>query len=210
MFHCNGWAYTWAVTAMGAKHVCLREVGPGRSGGAAREEGVTHLCAAPTVLLDRCSTRTRPRPLDEPCEGVRRRRAAVARRCWSAPRRSGSQVTHLYGLTETYGPIAVCAWQPGLGRAAAPRSRRAARPPGRGDGRLRARCASSTSDVRDVPARRRDARRGGHARQQRDDRLLPRRRGDRGGVHAAAGSTPATSASCTRTATSSCATASRT
>ena len=50
MFHCNGWAYTWAVTAMGAKHVCLPKVEAKPIWRALTQEGVSHLCAAPTVL----------------------------------------------------------------------------------------------------------------------------------------------------------------
>src|SRR4051812_36691999 len=50
MFHCNGWAYTWAVTATGAKHVCLPKVEAAPIWRALTGEGVTHLCAAPTVL----------------------------------------------------------------------------------------------------------------------------------------------------------------
>jgi fatty-acyl-CoA synthase len=50
MFHCNGWAYPWAVTAMGAKHVCLPKVEAKPIWHALTKEGVTHLCAAPTVL----------------------------------------------------------------------------------------------------------------------------------------------------------------
>jgi acyl-CoA synthetase (AMP-forming)/AMP-acid ligase II len=51
MFHCNGWCFTWAVTAAGAKHVCLRKVDPPLVWGLFAEEGVTHLNGAPTVLV---------------------------------------------------------------------------------------------------------------------------------------------------------------
>src|SRR4029434_3534210 len=50
MFHCNGWTYTWAVTAAGGTHVCLRRVEPARVFTAIRDHGVTHLCGAPIVL----------------------------------------------------------------------------------------------------------------------------------------------------------------
>jgi len=55
MFHCNGWCFTWAVTAMGGRHVCLRKVDPGRIWELIDSEGVTHYNGAPTVqtsLLD--------------------------------------------------------------------------------------------------------------------------------------------------------------
>ena len=96
-----------------------------------------------------------------------------------------------------------------LGRAAGRRAGPAAGTPGRQHGRQRAAARRRRRTAR-RPARRRDARRGGDARQQRDARLLPRPGGDRRGRSPAAGSTPATWRSCTRTATSSCATASRT
>jgi len=111
MFHCNGWAYTWAVTAMGAKHVCLERVdGPGMWRGLL-EEGVTHLCAAPTVVVTLLDA-DEAQPLETPAQlfvggappspSLLERAAAL-----------GIDVTHLYGLTETYGPIAICAWDPG-------------------------------------------------------------------------------------------------
>jgi fatty-acyl-CoA synthase len=110
MFHCNGWAYTWAVTAMGAKHVCLPKVEPGPIWRALSAEGVTHLCAAPTVLTTIVSA-GEARPLGEPAHvfvgGAPPAPALLERAADLA-----LDVTHLYGLTETYGPIAVCAWNP--------------------------------------------------------------------------------------------------
>ena len=51
MFHCNGWCYPWAVTAIGGTHVCLRKLDPARGLAADARAGVTHFCAAPTVLI---------------------------------------------------------------------------------------------------------------------------------------------------------------
>ena len=65
MFHCNGWAYPWAVTAMGAKHVCLPKVEAKPIWKALTKEGVTHLCAAPTVLTTIVGA-DEAEPLDEP------------------------------------------------------------------------------------------------------------------------------------------------
>ena len=112
MFHCNGWAYTWAVTATGAKHVCLPKVEAEPIWRALASEGVTHLCAAPTVLTTIVSAGRGRSRWRTPVGGVRRRRAARARRCSRRPPTLNLHVTHLYGLTETYGPIAVCAWNP--------------------------------------------------------------------------------------------------
>ena len=207
MFHCNGWAYPWAVTAMGAKHVCLPKVEAKPIWNALTKEGVTHLCAAPTVLTTIVGA-DEAEPLESEVFGFVGG-APPSPTLLEQAAKLKLQITHLYGLTETYGPLAVCAWNPdwddladdeqaklrsrqGVGTVV---SREAARRR-RGHGR-RAR-------------RRRDARRGRHARRQRDDGLLPRRGRARARRSRAGGFTPATSASCTRTATSSCATASRT
>src|SRR5215211_1816442 len=110
MFHCNGWAYTWAVTAMGAKHVCLPQVDPPRVWELLNEEGVTHLCAAPTVLLMLVGAEEAT-PCREPVHvfvGGSPPAPALLERAAQLD----MAVTHLYGLTETYGPIAVCAWNP--------------------------------------------------------------------------------------------------
>jgi fatty-acyl-CoA synthase len=109
MFHCNGWAFTWAVTAMGARHVCLPRVEPETVWGLLHEEGVTHLCGAPTVvtmLADAPQARTLEQPAEVFLGGAPPSPALLER-----ARGLGLHITHLYGLTETYGPIAVCAWR---------------------------------------------------------------------------------------------------
>jgi fatty-acyl-CoA synthase len=110
MFHCNGWAYTWAVTAMGAKHVCLPKVEAAPIWRALTAEGVTHLCAAPTVLTTIVGA-DEAEPLDDPVE-VFVGGAPPAPALLEKAANLNLHVTHLYGLTETYGPIAVCAWNP--------------------------------------------------------------------------------------------------
>ncbi|HWK29595.1 MAG TPA: AMP-binding protein [Solirubrobacter sp.] len=110
MFHCNGWAYTWAVTAAGSRHVCLPQVDPVEIWRALREDGVTHLCAAPTVvtmILGSEAAAPCPRPVKLFVGGAPPTPALLAR-----AERLNIAVTHLYGLTETYGPLAVCAWNP--------------------------------------------------------------------------------------------------
>jgi fatty-acyl-CoA synthase len=110
MFHCNGWAYPWAVTAMGAKHVCLPKVEAQPIWRALTQEGVTHLCAAPTVLTTIVGAEE-AEPLDDPVE-VLVGGAPPAPALLEKAAKLNLHVTHLYGLTETYGPIAVCAWNP--------------------------------------------------------------------------------------------------
>jgi fatty-acyl-CoA synthase len=110
MFHCNGWAYTWAATAMGVKHVCLPDVDPAAIWSALIDEGITHLCAAPTVvvmMLEAPQARRCPEPVQLFVGG-----APPAPSLLTRAAELGIAVTHLYGLTETYGPIAVCAWNP--------------------------------------------------------------------------------------------------
>ncbi len=111
MFHCNGWCYTWAVTAVGGTHVCLRKVDPALIFPAIAEHRVTHLCGAPIVLG----------MLIHAPDGVKRRfehtvevatgGAAPPSPVISAMSAMGFHVTHLYGLTEVYGPSTLCAWQ---------------------------------------------------------------------------------------------------
>jgi fatty-acyl-CoA synthase len=110
MFHCNGWAYTWAVTAQGAKHVCLPKVEAEPIWHALSAEGVTHLCCAPTVLTMIVGAEEAT-PLDSPAQ-VFVGGAPPAPALLSKAAGLELHVTHLYGLTETYGPIAVCAWNP--------------------------------------------------------------------------------------------------
>jgi fatty-acyl-CoA synthase len=110
MFHCNGWAYPWAVTATGAQHVCLPALDPETVWSAIRSRGITHMCAAPTVvtmLLGAPTAALCPEPVRLFIGGAPPAPALLERA--SALR---IEITHLYGLTETYGPIGVCAWNP--------------------------------------------------------------------------------------------------
>jgi fatty-acyl-CoA synthase len=109
MFHCNGWAYTWAVTAMGAEHVCLAAVQP-EAIWRELHAGVTHLCAAPTVLIMLAGSPD-AKPLDAPVN-VFTGGAPPSPALLSRMGGLGLDITHLYGLTETYGPMVICAWQP--------------------------------------------------------------------------------------------------
>ncbi len=111
MFHCNGWTYTWAVTAVGGTHVCLRKVDPALIFPALRLHRVTHLCGAPIVLnlLVHAPGEVKVR-LDHVVE-VATGGAAPPSAIIEAMERMGFRVTHLYGLTESYGPATLCAWQ---------------------------------------------------------------------------------------------------
>jgi fatty-acyl-CoA synthase len=111
MFHCNGWTYTWAVTAVAGAHVCLRRVDPAPIFAAIAEHKVTHLCGAPIVLNMLVHVPdTVKRRFDHVVE-VATGGAAPPSPVIEAMERMGFRVTHLYGLTESYGPSTVCAWQ---------------------------------------------------------------------------------------------------
>ncbi len=111
MFHCNGWTYTWAVTAAAGTHVCLRRVDPALIFPAIAEHRVTHLCGAPIVLnLLVNAPETVKRRFDHGVE-VATGGAAPPSPVIAAMERLGFRVTHLYGLTESYGPATLCAWQ---------------------------------------------------------------------------------------------------
>ena len=111
MFHCNGWCYTWAVTAAGGTHVCLRDVDPALIFPMIERHGVTHLCGAPIVLnlLVNAPDDVKvefPQQVDVVTGGAAPPSAIIA-----GMERMGFRVTHAYGLTETYGPSTYCAWQ---------------------------------------------------------------------------------------------------
>ncbi len=111
MFHCNGWCFTWAVTAAGGTHVCLRRVDPPRVYDLIEREGVTHLCGAPTVLTGMYSS---PAAKDRDLTGVTIATggAPPAPQVVRTMESMGATIVHLYGLTETFGPITICEPQP--------------------------------------------------------------------------------------------------
>ncbi len=113
MFHCNGWCFTWAVTAAGAAHICQRQIDPAAVWSAICRGSVTHLCAAPTVLTMIAEAATAS-------SGEKASHAVHALTGGAPPTPAllarlaalNLHVTHLYGLTETYGPSVINEWQP--------------------------------------------------------------------------------------------------
>jgi fatty-acyl-CoA synthase len=114
MFHCNGWCYTWGVTAAGATHVALRRVDPSVVWDLIERAEVTHLCGAPTVLIGLANDPSAR--VQAPRRGVPVRIATggapPAPTTIAQMSALGVEVVHLYGLTETYGPSLACAWWP--------------------------------------------------------------------------------------------------
>ena len=111
MFHCNGWCFPWSLAAVGGTSVCMRDVSAGGIYRAISEEGVTHLCGAPVVLgMILNATDGERRSLSHPVNVMTAAApppAAVLERM----EQHGFKVTHVYGLTETYGPAVICAWK---------------------------------------------------------------------------------------------------
>ena len=134
MFHCNGWCTTWAVTAVGGTHVCLREVRGEAIWQQLREHGVTHLSAAPTVvsaILTASAAGPLARPVSVSAGGAPPSPTTIAEM-----ESLGFKPVHLYGLTETYGPISVC--QPQSHWADLPAGQRAALQARQGVGMIQA------------------------------------------------------------------------
>jgi fatty-acyl-CoA synthase len=107
MFHCNGWCFPWTVTALAGTHVCLRRVEAGAIYDAIEQSGVTHLCGAPVVMNMLLNARNEPltRPVHMMTAGAAPPAAVIG-----GMERLGFKITHVYGLTEVYGPAVVCAW----------------------------------------------------------------------------------------------------
>jgi fatty-acyl-CoA synthase len=113
MFHANGWTYSWIVSAVGAKHICLRRVEPKRVFELSRQEHVTMLCAAPTVLIGLASASAEDR--GEPPKGVRVVTAGAPPAAATIGRIEGElgwEITQVYGLTETAPFITICEPRP--------------------------------------------------------------------------------------------------
>ncbi|MDH4248636.1 MAG: AMP-binding protein, partial [Deltaproteobacteria bacterium] len=113
MFHCSGWCYTWGVTALGATHVCLRKVDPHEIIRRINTYKVSHFCGAPIVLKTVLE--------GAQAAGLKRFEHSVTVSTAAAPpsptviaqmMAMNVRVIHVYGLTETYGPVTVCEIQP--------------------------------------------------------------------------------------------------
>ena len=111
MFHCNGWCFPWTIAAIGGVNVCLRRVDAALIFNLIRREHVTHLCGAPIVysLLINAPAELRA-GLDHKMQG-QVAGASPPEAVIEGAARLGIELTHVYGLTETYGPAAICAVQ---------------------------------------------------------------------------------------------------
>ena len=110
MFHCNGWCFPWTMAAVAGTNVCLRRVEAKAIFGAIRDHGVTHFCGAPIVLNMLVNA-------PEDARGPATHKVEVMTAASAPPaaviekmERMGFHITHVYGLTEVYGPAVVCEW----------------------------------------------------------------------------------------------------
>ena len=110
MFHCNGWCFPWTVTALGGTHVCLRRIEAGAIYGAIADHGVTHLCGAPIVMQMIVDASEQERRAFSHQVEMMTAAAPPPASVLAAIAAQGIEVTHVYGLTEVYGPAVVCAW----------------------------------------------------------------------------------------------------
>jgi fatty-acyl-CoA synthase len=111
MFHCNGWCFPWSISVAAGTHVCLRQVRAGHMYELMAAHGVTHLCGAPIVMSTLLNASAHEK---KPLSNTVRFFTAAApppQAVLAAMKAAGFEVTHLYGLTETYGPAAVNEWQ---------------------------------------------------------------------------------------------------
>ena len=110
MFHCNGWCFPWTITALAGTHVCLRRVEAGPVFDAIADHNVGHFCGAPIVLNMLANAPAGARREFSHTVEAMTAGASPPAAVIEAMESQGFHVTHVYGLTETYGPDTVCAW----------------------------------------------------------------------------------------------------
>jgi fatty-acyl-CoA synthase len=110
MFHCNGWCFPWSIAAVAGTNVCLRRVNAAEIYAAIADRGVTHFCGAPIVLNFVINAKPAERRKFDHTVNVMTAAAPPPAATLEAMQRQGFNVTHVYGLTETYGPAVICAW----------------------------------------------------------------------------------------------------
>ena len=113
MFHCNGWCFPWTIAAAAGINVCLRKVDPSKIFELIKQHGVTHMAGAPIVYNTLINAPDAPKGTTaRPVVGLIAG-AAPPVAVLEGAESIGIKLTHVYGLTEVYGPASVCAEQPG-------------------------------------------------------------------------------------------------
>lgn len=111
MFHCNGWCFPWTIAAIAGVSVCLRKVTATGIYGAIANDKVTHLCGAPIVLGMMLNAKEEDKVKPTQPVYIMTAGAAPPAAIIEGIEQMGFNVSHVYGLTETYGPAVVCAWK---------------------------------------------------------------------------------------------------
>jgi fatty-acyl-CoA synthase len=110
MFHCNGWCFPWAVTAIGGTHICLRKFHPAKVWEIIKNQKITHFNAAPVILISLLNYRECPTILEQPIT-ITTAGAPPSPTLIEKFTAIGAKIIHVYGLTEVYGPYTVCTYQ---------------------------------------------------------------------------------------------------
>jgi len=111
MFHCNGWCFPWSLAAVAGTSICLRSVTGANIYRAIADHGVTHFCGAPIVLSMVINAGDdERRPFDHAVK-IMTAAAPPPASVLTGIEKQGFDVTHVYGLTETYGPAVICSWK---------------------------------------------------------------------------------------------------
>ncbi|MBT3205006.1 MAG: acyl-CoA synthetase [Gammaproteobacteria bacterium] len=111
MFHCNGWTFTWAVTAACATHICLRKVDTAVIYQLIKKHTVTHMCGAPIVMNMLVNAADDIKTKFDHTVELATGGAAPSSTVINSMEKIGFRITHLYGMTESFGPSLVCSWK---------------------------------------------------------------------------------------------------
>ena len=114
MFHCNGWCFPWTLAVNAGTSICLRQVRDDAVYEAIGRFGVTHFCGAPVVLNTLLNAPDALKQLVTKPIKTMTAGAAPPAAIIQGMQEQGVDVTHVYGLTETYGPVTLCAWRDDL------------------------------------------------------------------------------------------------
>ena len=182
MFHCNGWCFPWTLAVQAGTHVCLRWVRAKAMYDAIADHGVTHLCGAPIVMSTLINAQDDDKREFPQTVTFNTAAAPPPEAVLAGMADAGFAVTHLYGLTETYGPAVVNEWHGEWDELDKRRAHREEGAAGRALCRARRPDGDGPRDDGGNARRRRDDRRGHVPRQHRHEGLSEEQEGHRRGL----------------------------